>query len=421
MKEKIAIIGSGIAGLSTAYFSQDKYDVTLFEKNNYLGGHANTRSVDTIEKVIPVDTGFIVYNELTYPNLTKLFKEIEVNTDDSDMSFSFYNPSKSFEYGGGSLSSLISDKRNLFRPYFYIMIKDIIRFYKKFQTNVPNSTITVEDYCINNNYSKSFIEFHLLPLISSIWSTPNNLSIKQPLKNIVSFFQNHKLFNFLDRPKWKTVRGGSKQYIKKIVSKTKMKINMEVNINKINFNNNKIEISYDGTQNIFDKVVYAAPPNRFLKVNNYWSEKEKKIFNKFKFQTNIAQLHENITTMPKLKKTWSSWNFFNDQGDCSLTYWMNLLQTLETKKNIFVSLNQNFQNNIFYETEYDHPIFNNESVLSQKSIGEIQGHKNSYYTGSYLGYGFHEDGIQSAVYISKMLGVDIPWKRDNKFYNRLLY
>ena len=217
MKEKIAIIGSGIAGLSTAYFAQHQYDITLFEKNDYIGGHANTRTVKLDEAHIPVDTGFIVFNSHTYPNLIKLFDELEVETINSDMSFSFYNPSQSFEYGGGTLSSLISDKSNLIKPSFYIMIKDIIRFYKKFQKKSPIPNITLEDYCIQNNYSKAFMDFHLLPLISSIWSTPDELSMKQPLSSIVSFFQNHKLFNFIDRPQWKTVKGGSRNYIKKII------------------------------------------------------------------------------------------------------------------------------------------------------------------------------------------------------------
>ena len=424
MREKIAVIGSGIAGLSTAYLAQHQYDITLFEKNDYLGGHANTRSVKLDNIQIPVDTGFIVFNNHTYPNLIKLFSELEVETHESDMSFSFYNPYKSFEYGGGSLSSLIGDKSNLVKLTFYRMIIDIIRFYKKFQkttTNVPK--MTIEDYCLKNNYSKAFINFHLLPLISSIWSTPNKLSMKQPLSNIVSFFQNHKLFNFIDRPQWKTVKGGSKNYIQKMVNNTKMDIRLSTKIENIKVKTKGFDIYINGAFEHFDKVVFAAPPNHFSKLITSWTESQREILSKFHFQKNHVQLHQNHSTMPKYKKTWSSWNFYTNQNQkFSLTYWMNKLQDLNTKKNIFVSLNQNFKENVSYETFYDHPVMSDEVSSAQKNIGIIQGVNNIYYVGSYLGFGFHEDGLQSAIKVCEKMNIKftknfmnndtsrIPWK-----------
>ncbi|MDB9776466.1 FAD-dependent oxidoreductase [Alphaproteobacteria bacterium] len=424
MREKIAVIGSGIAGLSTAYLAQHKYDITLFEKNNYIGGHANTRSVKIDNTQISVDTGFIVFNNHTYPNLIKLFRELDVETFESDMSFSFYSPHHSFEYGGGSLLSLIGDKSNLIKLSFYRMIIDIFRFYKKFQkSTITVPKMTVEEYCLKNNYSKAFINFHLLPLISSIWSTPNQLSMKQPLSNIVSFFQNHKLFNFLDRPQWKTVRGGSKKYIEKIIHNTKMKINLSSQIEKIDVRDNGFDIYRNGSSEHFDKIVFAAPPNHFLELISSWSLKQKEILSKFKFQKNHVQLHQNQSTMPQYKKTWSSWNFYTNQNNnFSLTYWMNRLQDLKTQKNIFVSLNQNFKSNISYETHYDHPVMSDEISSAQKNIGTIQGVNNIYYVGSYLGFGFHEDGIQSAIKVCEKLNVKfsqnfinndtsrIPWK-----------
>ena len=422
MKEKIAIIGSGIAGLSTAYFAQHQYEVTLFEKNDYIGGHANTRTVKVDDINIPVDTGFIVFNSHTYPNLIKLFNELEVETVDSDMSFSFYSPDQSFEYGGGSLASLISDKSNLIKPSFYLMIKDIFRFYKKFQKNSSVPNITIEDYCVQNNYSKAFIDFHLLPLISSIWSTPNELSMKQPLSNIVSFFQNHKLFNFIDRPQWKTVKKGSKNYVKKIIAKTKMNINLSSKIKKIIINENGVDIINNESSNHFDKIIFAAPPNQFLKLISSWSDEEMRILSKFKFQKNHVQLHRNTSTMPRHKGTWSSWNFFTDKNkNFTLTYWMNMLQDLQTKKNIFVSLNQNFKDNISYQTYYDHPVISSESTNAQKEIGNIQGINNCYYVGSYLGYGFHEDGIQSAIKVCKKMQIKFNQNFDNSDTSRILW
>ena len=422
MKEKIAIIGSGIAGLSTAYFAQHQYDITLFEKNDYIGGHANTRTVKLDEAHIPVDTGFIVFNSHTYPNLIKLFDELEVETINSDMSFSFYNPSQSFEYGGGTLSSLISDKSNLIKPSFYIMIKDIIRFYKKFQKKSPIPNITLEDYCIQNNYSKAFMDFHLLPLISSIWSTPDELSMKQPLSSIVSFFQNHKLFNFIDRPQWKTVKGGSRNYIKKIIANTKMNINLLAKIEKIIIHEKGVDIFSNGSSNHFDKIVFAAPPNQFLKLISSWSDEEREILSKFKFQKNHIQLHQNSSTMPKHKGTWSSWNFYTDiNKKFSLTYWMNKLQELKTNQNIFVSLNQNFKDNISYQTYYDHPVTSNQSNTVQKNIGNIQGMNNCYYVGSYLGYGFHEDGIQSAIKVCQKIHIKFNQNFMNPDTSRVLW
>ena len=406
MREKIAVIGSGIAGLSTAYLAQHQYDITLFEKNDYLGGHANTRSVKIDNTQIPVDTGFIVFNNHTYPNLIKLFSELEVETHESDMSFSFYNPYKSFEYGGGSLLSLIGDKSNLVKLTFYKMIIDIIRFYKKFQTTTNVPEMTIEDYCLKNNYSKAFINFHLLPLISSIWSTPNKLSMKQPLSNIVSFFQNHKLFNFIDRPQWKTVKGGSKNYIQKIVNNTKMDIRLSTKIEYIKVKKKGFDIYINGAFEHFDKVIFAAPPNHFSKLITSWTENQREILSKFQFQKNHVQLHQNHSTMPKYKKTWSSWNFYTNQNqNFSLTYWMNRLQDLKTKKNIFVSLNQNFKENVSYETFYDHPVMSDEVSLAQKNIGIIQGVNNIYYVGSYLGFGFHEDGLQSAIKVCEKINI----------------
>ena len=406
MREKIAVIGSGIAGLSTAYLAQHQYDITLFEKNDYLGGHANTRSVKIDNTQIPVDTGFIVFNNHTYPNLIKLFSELEVETHESDMSFSFYNPYKSFEYGGGSLLSLIGDKSNLVKLTFYKMIIDIIRFYKKFQTTTNVPEMTIEDYCLKNNYSKAFINFHLLPLISSIWSTPNKLSMKQPLSNIVSFFQNHKLFNFIDRPQWRTVKGGSKNYIQKMVNNTKMNIRLSSKIEKIIVKKKGLDIYINGAFEHFDKVVFAAPPNHFSKLITSWTNKQREILSKFQFQKNHIQLHQNYSTMPKYKKTWSSWNFYTNQNqNFSLTYWMNRLQNLKTKKNIFVSLNQNFKENVSYETFYDHPVMSDEASSAQKNIGIIQGVNNIYYVGSYLGFGFHEDGLQSAIKVCEKINI----------------
>ena len=342
MKSKIAIIGSGIAGLSAAYFLQTEFEVTLFEKNNYLGGHANTQQVvDSQGNKISVDTGFIVYNERTYPNLTKLFNELQVSTSRSDMSFSFYNSQNNFEYGGGSLRALFANPKNIYNPKFYRMLKDIVFFYKKFQKSNVSTELSIKDYLSTHSYSVEFINNHLLPLISSIWSTPYQNSLDQPLSSIITFFQNHQLFNFIQRPQWKTVSQGSSNYIKRLVAVSNFQIKMNATITSIN-REKTIQINTKDEKGLnFDFIIFACPPHQFLPLLDHLTDAERNILSTFQFQKNHIQLHQNTTWMPPHPTAWSSWNFHsNENQQCTLTYWMNLLQPLPTKDNFFVSLNQ---------------------------------------------------------------------------------
>ncbi len=407
MKKSVAVIGSGIAGLSVSYFLQKKFNVTLFEKNHYLGGHANTQEVsDSKKNNIYIDTGFIVFNELTYPNLTKLFKELGVKVCNSDMSFSFYNSSNQFEYGGGSLRALFANPQNVLNLNFYKMLKDIIFFYKKFQDHNVPSNITIRQYLEKEKFSNEFIYNHFLPLISSIWSSPDSNSLDLPLMSIINFFQNHKLFNFINRPKWKTVRGGSRNYINKLIQSSHFDIKTSFHINSINRENKIDIISYDKRYH-FDLLVLACPPHHFLPLLTNKNDQEISILKAFRFQKNLAQLHQNSSLMPPHKNAWSSWNFHtNSNNQCTLSYWMNKLQPLNTEENFFVSLNQDQSSNL-YQTVYEHPIFSLDTLRSQKDISQIQGKNNTYYVGSYLGYGFHEDGVQSAIKVCKKLNIDL--------------
>jgi predicted NAD/FAD-binding protein len=420
VKKKIAIIGSGIAGLSSAYFLQNDFDVTLFEKNDYLGGHANTRKVqDSQGNAISIDTGFIVYNELTYPNLTKLFHQLQVPIADSDMSFSFYNPSNQFEYGGGGLRALFADPRNLINRKFYGMVKDIIKFYKTFQIGKPDPKISIRQYLESHQYSKEFIDYHFIPLISSIWSTPDQNSLDQPLSSIVSFFQNHKLFNFLNRPQWKTVQGGSRNYIDFLINDSHFDIELSSQITSI-YRSPQIQIHTRNEKKTFDYLVFACPPNRFLPILMDKNADEIKLFSSFRFQSNLTQLHQNADLMPPHRAAWSSWNFHTNENQlCTLSYWMNRLQPLQTKDQFFVSLNQN-QKKPLYQTVYDHPIFSMNTLQAQKDIGRIQGSQKTFYVGSYLGYGFHEDGIQSALKICQQLQIQ-PKGFTNPDTSRILW
>ena len=284
------------------------------------------------------------------------------------------------------------------------MVKDIIKFYKTFQTGKPDPTISIRQYLENHQYSKEFIDYHFIPLISSIWSTPDQNSLDQPLSSIVSFFQNHKLFNFLNRPQWKTVQGGSRNYIDCLINASHFEIELSSHITSI-YRSPQIQIHTRNDKKTFDYLVFACPPNKFLPILMDKNADEIKLFSSFRFQSNLIQLHQSSDLMPPHRAAWSSWNFHTNENQlCTLSYWMNKLQPLRTKDQFFVSLNQN-QKKPLYQTVYDHPIFSMATLQAQKDIGRIQGSQKTFYAGSYLGYGFHEDGIQSALKICQQLQI----------------
>ncbi len=426
MKKKIAIIGSGISGLSAAYILSQKYDVHLFEKNKRLGGHTRTIKVNEKSKKIPIDTGFIVFNEKNYPDLTSFFKLLKIKYNDSNMSFAVSNKNPNIEYSGKNIFGLFADIKNLFSLKFYKMIFEIRKLYSicnKLEINKENSKLTLNQFLDQYKFSQYLKDYHILPMISSIWS--NNITdIKNfPLVSFINFFQNHDLFKFKNRPQWKYVIGGSNEYIKRIINKNLFKYHTNFKIKKIIRSNYLIKI-YDENNNHFfyDKLVFATHADQILSLLNEPSLREKNIISKFKYSVNSAYLHNDITLMPKYKNAWSSWNFLKESNNIkfTLSYWMNMLQKLPSSNNYFVTVNPYKKpKNIIDQTTFEHPIYSIETLVAQKEMMKIQGLNNTFYCGAYLGYGFHEDGIQSAAYISKLLDCNLPWKRDKNFYNRL--
>jgi predicted NAD/FAD-binding protein len=426
-KKKIAVIGSGIAGISASYFLSSKYDVHLFEKNNYLGGHTRTVKVTT-DKNLSIDTGFIVFNDRNYPDLIKFFDHLDVQTINSDMSFAVSDSNYNIEYGGKNLKSLFAQYKNIFNISYIKMIYEIYRFYKLCRyTELDNITnnYTLEDFLQKNNFSTYLKELHIYPLISSIWSTNQRDVRNFPLKLFLNFFNNHDLFNFKDRPQWKFVKGGSNSYIKKIIELDKFSFSLNTKIDKIIRSNNNIKIIKNDEEIVFDYVIIATHADQALQIINNPTNNEKEILSKFEYTKNRAYLHSDRSMMPKNNKTWSSWNFIkseNTNTKFTLTYWMNNLQKLQTSKEYFVTINpEKTPEYIHDDTFFTHPKFNLQTMKYHSKLKNLQGINNTYFCGAYHGYGFHEDGIQSAAYISKMLDVDIPWKRNNNFYNRLLY
>ena len=420
---KIAIIGSGISGLSSALLLSQKHNITLFEIDKRFGGHANTVDIMYKQSLIPVDTGFIVYNKLNYPNLIGFFNFLKVETINSDMSFAVSARDGQLEYSG-SMTGIFAQKRNLLNIKFYKMLKDIIVFFLfgyKYAFQVKENE-SLGEYVKRCKFSEEFVNDHLIPMSSAIWSCPEKEILNFPAKTLLTFFKNHQLINFIFRPKWRTVKGGSKQYVNKVIEKLKKnkknKFVLNSKIKSIFSKNNKIEINLEKNTEIFDKVIMATHPDQTIKLIKNLDKQSTNILSKFKYQKNTVYLHSDKNLMPKNKKTWSSWNYISSKKEekSSVTYWMNLLQKINTSLNVFVSLNPYIipsKSLTYKKIIYEHPIFNSKTNEAQSKMIEIQGKNNIFYAGAWLKYGFHEDGIASAVNISKTLNVAVPWEQKN--------
>ncbi len=410
---KIAVIGSGISGLSAAYFLSKRHKVDLFEKDDHFGGHSYTVDVEYEKnKKISVDVGFIVFNHQTYPNLIDFFKENEIEIEKSNMSFSVSVKDTSIEYCGNGLNGIFANKKNLFNIKFLKMFLDIMSFYKK-SSNLKNldTKETLGNYLKKQNLSKFFIDYHLIPMVSAIWSMPPQESSTMPLKFFLNFFQNHGLFKLKNRPQWYTVKNRSRTYVNKILSKISGEYYKNYKINKIKRETNSIKIYYGDHSEFFDyeKIVLAIHADDALSLIDNPLKGENEILSNFNYKKNIAILHTDENVMPKNKKIWSSWNSKVDSKNInknSVTYWLNLLQNLNINKNIFLTLNPFIkidEKKIIKKIDFTHPYYNQETLLNQKKLNLIQNKKNILFCGSYFGYGFHEDGIKSSLEMVKYI------------------
>ena len=409
---KIAVIGSGISGLSAAYYLSKNHHVDLFEKEDYFGGHSNTIDVIIDEKKIPVDVGFIVFNYQTYPNLINFFKEINVEIEKSDMSFSVSVENSNYEYCGRGLSGIFANKSNLLNIEFIKMFFDILKFYKSCDkiSNFDQKT-TLDQFLKTNKWSQSFIDYHIIPMVSAIWSMPPYEAGKMPMNFFLKFFQNHGLFKFKDRPQWYTVSQRSRTYVNKVLAKISGEYYKNYEVKSVKRHSSGVQVYYGGDSEFFDydKVVLATHANEALSLIKNPTELEKNILSNFGYKENHAILHYDENMMPKNKKTWSSWNSFVDPKDLnksSLSYWLNLLQNLDLKKNIFLTLNpfkKIPEDKILRKITFTHPYYNQEALDNQKNLKNIQNKENLLFCGSYFGYGFHEDGIKSSIEMLKNL------------------
>ena len=403
---KIAVIGSGISGLSAAYFLSKYHNVDLYEQSDHFGGHSYTYDIKEEDKTVPVDLGFIVFNELTYPNLINFFNELKVPFEKSNMSFSVSIKNTNIEYGGSGFNPIFANKLNLFNFNFLKMIKEIISFYNYAPSLLNKNTNeeTLGNYLDRSKLSKYFIEYHIIPMVAAIWSMPFSKAKEMPLKLFLNFFINHGLFRLKNRPQWYTVTDRSRSYVKKVLENISGEIFKNYRVNNISRNDDNVRILIGNEYLDYDHVVLACHADQSLNILEESTVKEKEILNKFTYVSNRAFLHKDENLMPLRKKAWSSWNSITKDNKTCVTYWLNKLQNLKTDKNYFLTLNpveEIDQNKIIKQEKFTHPFFNNENVSLQKDLHLIQGRKRTWFCGSYFGYGFHEDGLKSSIELIK--------------------
>ncbi len=405
---KIAVIGSGISGLSAAYYLSKKYKVDLLEQDDHFGGHSYTYEINKNNRTISVDLGFIVFNELTYPNLLNFFKELGVAYEKSDMSFAVSVQNSKIEYGGKGLKGLFANKINILNLNFINMIREIIYFYKTAPSILDKDIEqeTLGSYLNKANSSKYFINFHIIPMVAAIWSMPFSKARDMPLKLFLNFFMNHGLFRLKNRPQWFTVSNRSKTYVNKVLKNISGEYFKNYKVNKISRSADNVRIFIGNEHLDYDYVVLASHADQSLKMVDNPTLEEKRILGEFKYVPNKAILHTDEKLMPKNKLAWSSWNSISkeDLSETCVTYWLNNLQNLKCEENYFLTLNpiqKIDEDRIITKINFTHPYFNSQTAKLQKELFSLQGKKRTWFCGSYFGYGFHEDGLKSSIEMMK--------------------
>ncbi|MGB7285919.1 MAG: FAD-dependent oxidoreductase [Salaquimonas sp.] len=423
--KNIAVIGSGISGNSAAWALSKEHNVTLFEKDERTGGHSNTAIIDYDGKQIEVDTGFIVYNDHNYPLLTQLFDHLNVETSKSDMSFGVSLDKGKFEWSGQGLGAVFAQRRNLFSPGFLFMLREIFLFNRICKEDLKTGALcgsSFGEYLINRKFSQRLRDDYLVPMTAAIWSTPPSRMLEFPAESLVRFMDNHRLIHGVnERPQWRTVKGGSRQYVDKLLAEFDGKIELGSTVTKIEKMADGVHLSLEnGETRVFDEVVIGAHSDQAMRLLGKPTAAQKTILGSIGYKPNKVYLHRDEKLMPKRKAAWSSWNYLgsrNNDGhrDLSLTYWMNRLQNIDERYPLFVSLNPDVapdKHQTFHTYSYDHPQFDKAAIEAQVRLDEIQGVDNIWYCGAWTKYGFHEDGLSSAMSVVRRLGVKVPFEQD---------
>jgi predicted NAD/FAD-binding protein len=416
--ETIAVIGGGVAGLSAAFLLQEKFKVTLFERNDYVGGHTHTILIPSgPDAGTPVDTGFIVLNDRTYPTFHRFLQRLGVPVRASDMSFGFYDERTGLQYAGSDLNGLFAQRSNIFKPAFYRMLWDIGRFGKEGLEDLKKGATapTLGKYLESKRFSKAMIDHYLLPMGSSIWSTPPGEIWEFPTETFLSFFNNHGLLDLSNRPQWQTVVGGGQTYVHAFLKAFRGEVRKSIGATSIRREKNGVVLRKGTHEEKFDKVVMATHADEALKLLEDPSEDEQRLLGSWRYQDNHTILHSDVSVLPPHRRAWASWNYVSEKdapagGKTSLTYHMNRLQGLKTQKQYCVTLNRSVrprEEETLGEFLYHHPSYGLASVKSQSELPRLNGVRNTYFCGSYFGYGFHEDAVKAGVAVGRSLGVEL--------------
>jgi predicted NAD/FAD-binding protein len=401
---KIAIVGGGISGLYAAHYLSKQHHVTLYEAHNTLGGHTDTHSITIKERNYKIDTGFIVFNEHNYHYFCRFLNDLGVASQPSIMTFSVADALSGIEYNATTLDKLFCQRRNLFRPQFYRMVRDILRFYREAPAllNSSDDELTLGDYLDQQHYSQTFIDDHILPMASALWSGPPQIVRNFPARYFVAFMANHQMLKTDNRPQWRTVCGGSSTYVQAFKQSFNGELRLDCPVQAIIRDNNGITIETKGDQKYYDKLILACHSDQALGLLQNASDQETEILGAMSFQKNDVVLHTDASLMPKHPKAWASWNALKlnePQTHCTVTYYMNMLQNLEAPEPLLVTLNCTDRidsEKILKRRSYHHPVYTPASLAAQKRRTEINGVNNTWYAGAYWGWGFHEDGAKSA-------------------------
>lgn len=408
----IAIVGSGISGLVSAYMLHADHDITVFEADDYVGGHTHTIPVSTESGDYAVDTGFIVFNERTYPNFCKILDILGVESQPTAMSFSVKSLADGLEYNGDNLNTFFAQRQNLFKPTIYRILRDMMRFNSQMEELVGSTTDnrSLAAFLLENDYSKDFLDYFILPMTSALWSAPPSEAREFPVALFARFFRNHGIFSLRDRIPWRVIKSGSARYVEKMAPFFQDKIRLSCPVYRVRRTVNSVEIhSKAGVEN-FDQVIFAVHSDQALALLSDPGEKEQEILGAISYQRNVVQLHTDTAILPEIKNLWASWNYAipEDPGrSATVTYDMNILQSIDSPEEFLVSLNQEERidpEKVLGTYIYHHPVYTPEVPLAQARHSEISGVNRTSYAGAYWGYGFHEDGVRSAMAACKPLG-----------------
>jgi predicted NAD/FAD-binding protein len=421
-RQKIAVIGSGIAGLAAAWRLSLTHDVTLYEADARPGGHANTRRVEVSGRMVDVDTGFIVYNPRNYPNFTPMLDWLGVDTAPSDMSFAASLDGGRFEYASNP-DGLFAQKRNLVRPRMWRMIGDILRLHGHARRgDMGDEARTLDEFLRGEGYSEAFREDHILPMCAAIWSSPVERMRGYPARAFFEFFTNHGLLQLADRPKWRTVKGGSRNYVERLLADFRGELRLAAPVRRLERDAAGVTVHAAGRTDRYDRIVLACHSDQALALLDAPDPLERDLLGAIAYRPNTAVLHLDTRLMPRRRSAWASWNYLESRrvpggsNRISLTYWMNALQPLPTRTPVLVTLNPEIEPDpglVLHTDHYDHPVFDSKAIAAQTRFGLLQGHRQTWYCGAWLGSGFHEDGIQSGLAVAEALGApERPWGLD---------